>query len=753
MSTTRDTYALNLGKNYKKVVHQQATPAVDADFNEAQDIGLDNARQIVSELLLDNGRAESTGFPRGGLAHCGFRPIAYPTAPDNNFRLSAGTIWRRGERYVLEGDAVLYGSQLDDAGSPVTPLTTPSGADRTDLVYLEVLTVDIDSGDDADLINSAIAIETATREQKFAVVKVLEGSDTSIPLTPNLGVNREAYALAAIYRTDGVDAITQDMIVQIPSEVWVSLGGDDANQGSSSNTPVATIQEALRRVPKILNEDWRIRISPGTYAEPLRVSDLISMPRHSATTIYGPGDTFITFDGRPRDRYELVIDAVGWDQLPSINICHINGSTWDSTGVANGQSEIRGCSNVTVRGLYFENSPASGLRVVNSDNIQLAQCVFIANSGSGLNITNSTVSSWGIISQANFSHGVTLNRASAFTLWGTCIISSNVIHGILAQSSSSLNLRSDDPYGVTHSEGSTQRRIYDNGGSQIQVSLSSNCNCASGLQVYQIYQLDNDAGHRGVTALQGSLVDLNGVEFGRENLTSAHTNTAGCVLAQDGSRVRLTDCVFDGSASLAGAPATDSNTNDIRAIIADNATVIMDGVTVRDYSGACVSAINGAFVGFQHNLGATTPQTYLGFANANSNANPRVMCVASRLEFSGNFDASDQSQLNGNYTEIDGSGSDVGLWVTSRSSVLVNTVSRLWVHDSDANQVAEVNTGSCWLGGEDVRSNGSWGTAGGAHIDNDFDTGGAQRSLLTAGGQSDDPHQCVITDTSAGTGL
>src|SRR5262245_6076011 len=117
-------------KHNTKVIFQKGRPAIGDEWNEAQDILRGEYKDGFKDFYSRNGKGPGQGF----------RPKESTVDNTNNFTLRAGSLWRNGERYTLETD-VEYQDQVDELGNPLPVLTTP-GANRTDIVYLDVYSVE-----------------------------------------------------------------------------------------------------------------------------------------------------------------------------------------------------------------------------------------------------------------------------------------------------------------------------------------------------------------------------------------------------------------------------------------------------------------------------------------------------------------------------------------------------------------------------------------------------------------------------------
>lgn len=90
-------------------------------------------------------------------------------------------------------------------------LTTPSGSDRDDEVYVAVWWDDINENEDPAILNSSLGIETCHRLERRWCVRVAEGGTT--PTTANwLSLGFRYMKLATLHRLDGDATITTAMI-------------------------------------------------------------------------------------------------------------------------------------------------------------------------------------------------------------------------------------------------------------------------------------------------------------------------------------------------------------------------------------------------------------------------------------------------------------------------------------------------------------------------------------------------------------
>lgn len=217
---SRDTF--DRLKHYVGVRLQQGVPIVDADWNELEDIRRYELQAFLKWFV-------GNGVPNG---NDGFEIQAVADPNDLSIRGGDGTPEGTG-RLLVEGLDVLNETDLrytaqplfNDAAlgaewgvDPIPPLTTPAG-NRVDTVYLDVWEREVDSTEDADLVNPAIGVETAVRTRREWAVRVVEGS----PSVPAPTTGHTFYGLATLNRVGGSAVIPAAGIAD-RRETILSLG-------------------------------------------------------------------------------------------------------------------------------------------------------------------------------------------------------------------------------------------------------------------------------------------------------------------------------------------------------------------------------------------------------------------------------------------------------------------------------------------------------------------------------------------------
>jgi hypothetical protein len=236
---SRDTF--DRLKHYVGVRLQQGVPIVDADWNELEDIRRYELQAFLKWFV-------GNGVPNG---NDGFQIQAVADPNDLSIRGGDGTPEGTG-RILVDGLDVLNESDIRYTAQalfnnaalgaewgvdPIPPLTTPAG-NRVDTVYLDVWEREVDSTEDADLVNPAIGVETAVRTRREWAVRVVEGS-LAVP-APTAG--HIFYGLARLNRVGGAAVIPAGGIADI-RETILSLGSALAHLSRTDNPHNVTLAQ------------------------------------------------------------------------------------------------------------------------------------------------------------------------------------------------------------------------------------------------------------------------------------------------------------------------------------------------------------------------------------------------------------------------------------------------------------------------------------------------------------------------------
>ncbi len=184
-------------RHYVGVRLQQGVPLLDADWNELEDL-----RRM--ELLALAHFFVGTGVPAGNQ---GFRILAMPDP--NNFSIAAGVMLVEGS-LVINPALTSYTGQPNAAGLPA--LTAP-GANRADLVYLDIWEEEVNGVDgDSRLVNDSIGVETAVRLERMWAVRVEPNATSLAAVVKDAG---HRYTALARLNRQAVATINADMIVDL----------------------------------------------------------------------------------------------------------------------------------------------------------------------------------------------------------------------------------------------------------------------------------------------------------------------------------------------------------------------------------------------------------------------------------------------------------------------------------------------------------------------------------------------------------
>jgi hypothetical protein len=222
---SRNTF--DAGKNYVAVRLQQGVPVVDADWNEMNDV---LRHELYAGLDLV---CERSGTAPGSDDYEVISQTHNPDMPhvDNDFYVRPGLALLCG-RIVRSCNTIRYSTQpwvdstraARDGVDPIPALTTPS-QDQPYIVYLDTWEREVGPGEDGDLINPAIGVETCVRLKRDVAVRVEEGTDL-----PIASEGHHFMPLALLHRPAGADLIEPEHVEDIrpflfntPEARWASF--------------------------------------------------------------------------------------------------------------------------------------------------------------------------------------------------------------------------------------------------------------------------------------------------------------------------------------------------------------------------------------------------------------------------------------------------------------------------------------------------------------------------------------------------
>lgn len=161
--TPKDVLATALSKGYVSLHIEQGVPVLDRDLNLLGDL-ISSALQRIVRQHIGDGVSGTADFAIGGNGN----PL--------DFTIGAGSYLAAGRLLTLPA-GITYLSQIDPLTGVALPLLTAAAGARSDTVYLDVWTDEVDDLADHDLANGTdIGLRTSTRTRAQFVVRVAENA-------------------------------------------------------------------------------------------------------------------------------------------------------------------------------------------------------------------------------------------------------------------------------------------------------------------------------------------------------------------------------------------------------------------------------------------------------------------------------------------------------------------------------------------------------------------------------------------------
>lgn len=264
-------------RHYVGVRLEQGVPMLDADWNEKEDILRNDERLKLRHFFGEGVPSDNNGFAAG------------PVTADNDFTIETGMAIVDGMLVINQHENLTYLEQVAALGVTVTPLTTPPGIDRTDLIYLDVWEEEVgSSGSVADerLVNPVIGVHTCNRIERRWMVRVAEGVDDIAGVTVEAG--HSYMAIALMNRQAGEDRIRaerfQDLrrtdvnvVKHLKIPLFVSRGTDFVDSDRFAN-----VLDDLHNILSVRHSDELLFIDMSSFTHPtmvllLALQDLIQM--------------------------------------------------------------------------------------------------------------------------------------------------------------------------------------------------------------------------------------------------------------------------------------------------------------------------------------------------------------------------------------------------------------------------------------------------------------------------------------------
>lgn len=134
-----------------------------------------------------------------------------------------------------------------------------------------------------------------------------------------------------------IGVVGKELISQRDTTIHVDPAGDDDNDGSA-DSPVATIQEAVNRIPLFVLHDFTIDIADGEYT-----SDKESPAVHAGPFIV-KGEADVNLYGNTDDPSAVYCDVgINWTGFGKLEHMRVHGIHWDFLSQFAGQADVRNC--------------------------------------------------------------------------------------------------------------------------------------------------------------------------------------------------------------------------------------------------------------------------------------------------------------------------------------------------------------------------------------------------------------------------
>ena len=319
---SRDTF--DKLKHYVGVRLQQGVPLVDADWNEMEDIRKHELRDFLKNFV-------GNGVPDG---NDGFRITAASPEAENDFIIKGGDGTPEGVgRCLVDGWDVMNESDINYTAQVGVPsLHTPAGADRTDIVYLDVWEREVEASEDATLVNPAMGIETCVRLKLEWVVRVQEDvpEETRFP-TISIPEGHAFYPLAILQRAAGEATIPGESIIDLRL-TGLSMGfqNDIKQIAADVYGPDYSLDHDSQPNLKVsLNESIRAVLRGDSPSTPVRrLTTDPAADRNPSALIDGRGDIWVFWDSYRSGNYDIYykryINGTWGDDTPLTMDTHAN---------------------------------------------------------------------------------------------------------------------------------------------------------------------------------------------------------------------------------------------------------------------------------------------------------------------------------------------------------------------------------------------------------------------------------------------
>ena len=131
--------------------------------------------------------------------------------------------------------------------------------------------------------------------------------------------------------------VSKRLISEQDQTIYVDPSGDDSNDGSSSN-PVATIQEAVNRIPLFLLHDFYIQIANGTYDANK------DYPAVHLGPVVQKGEAKLKIVGNENNPgFVECANGINWTAFGKLQKLELSGIHWGNLSQFAGQAYVTNC--------------------------------------------------------------------------------------------------------------------------------------------------------------------------------------------------------------------------------------------------------------------------------------------------------------------------------------------------------------------------------------------------------------------------
>lgn len=137
--------------------------------------------------------------------------------------------------------------------------------------------------------------------------------------------------------SSNIGVVDKELMTQEDTTIHVHPDGDDDNDGSRDN-PIATIQEAVNRIPLFVLHEFTIDIADGEYTDPKEG------PAVHAGPFIVKGEADVNLYGNSDDPSKVYCDrGINWTGFGKLEHMRVHGISWNHLSQFAGQADVRNC--------------------------------------------------------------------------------------------------------------------------------------------------------------------------------------------------------------------------------------------------------------------------------------------------------------------------------------------------------------------------------------------------------------------------